>query len=101
MKRDVIIVRFSTYGGALIDRYVVCVGNDVDLSELDLPKKAQIRFPEGKDKIMNFELVLSPDEGLYRYAYVYICIYICICMYMYVCIHTHAHMLYNDIVMNE
>ncbi len=37
-----------------------------DLSELDLPRSATIRFPHGKDKIMEFELSLQPDEGLYR-----------------------------------
>ncbi len=37
-----------------------------DISELDLPKNATIRFPEGKDKIMNFEVTLKPDEGMYK-----------------------------------
>lgn len=37
-----------------------------DLSELDLPKGASIRFPHGDDKIMNFELILKPDDGLYK-----------------------------------
>jgi len=37
-----------------------------DISELDLPNGATITFPEGKDKIMNFEIVLKPDEGLYK-----------------------------------
>lgn len=37
-----------------------------DLSELDLPSTATISFPEGKEKIMKFELVLRPDEGMYK-----------------------------------
>lgn len=37
-----------------------------DISELDLPKSVSISFPEGNDKIMNFEVTLKPDEGLYK-----------------------------------
>ncbi|KAL4516586.1 hypothetical protein Ndes2526A_g05133 [Nannochloris sp. 'desiccata'] len=37
-----------------------------DMSEIDLPKGVSIRFPDGNDKIMNFEIVLKPDEGLYK-----------------------------------
>ncbi len=37
-----------------------------DLSQLDLPKGGMIRFPGGKDKVMDFEFVLVPDEGMYR-----------------------------------
>lgn len=37
-----------------------------DISELDLPKGVTISFPDGKDKIMNFQIVLRPDEGLYK-----------------------------------
>lgn len=37
-----------------------------DISELDLPRGVSISFPEGSDKIMNFEIVMKPDEGLYR-----------------------------------
>jgi ubiquitin-conjugating enzyme E2 M len=36
------------------------------MSEIDLPKGVSIRFPEGNDKIMNFEIILKPDEGLYK-----------------------------------
>jgi ubiquitin-conjugating enzyme E2 M len=36
------------------------------MSEIDLPKGVSIRFPDGNDKIMNFEIVLKPDEGLYK-----------------------------------
>lgn len=39
-----------------------------DLSELDLPKNVSIRFPEGKDKIMNFEITLKADEGTYKWV---------------------------------
>jgi ubiquitin-conjugating enzyme E2 M len=37
-----------------------------DISELDLPKNVSIRFPDGNNKIMNFEVVLKADEGLYK-----------------------------------
>jgi ubiquitin-conjugating enzyme E2 M len=37
-----------------------------DLSELALPNKAQISFPDGKEKPMHFEVTLKPDEGYYR-----------------------------------
>ena len=37
-----------------------------DLSELDLPKGGMLQFPVGKDKVMNFEFVLVPYEGMYR-----------------------------------
>ncbi|GAB4818212.1 hypothetical protein N2152v2_005258 [Parachlorella kessleri] len=37
-----------------------------DISELDLPKNVAIKFPDGKDKIMNFEITLKPDEGMYK-----------------------------------
>ena len=37
-----------------------------DISELDLPKGVSISFPDGNDKIMRFEIVLKPDEGLYK-----------------------------------
>lgn len=47
--------------------FLKCLLDDVaDLSELDLPKGASIRFPLGDDKIMNFELILKPDEGMYE-----------------------------------
>lgn len=39
-----------------------------DISELDLPKNVSIRFPEGKDKIMNFEIILKPEEGMYKWV---------------------------------
>lgn len=37
-----------------------------DLAELDLPKSATISFPDGPDKITQFNIVLRPDEGMYR-----------------------------------
>ncbi|PSC76337.1 NEDD8-conjugating enzyme Ubc12 [Micractinium conductrix] len=37
-----------------------------DISELDLPKSVAIRFPDGQDKIMSFEITMKPDEGLYK-----------------------------------
>lgn len=37
-----------------------------DISELNLPKNTDISFPNGKDDLMNFEIVLRPDEGYYQ-----------------------------------
>lgn len=39
--------------------------NDVDISELNLPKTCSIAFPNGKDELMNFEVTIRPDEGYY------------------------------------
>ena len=36
-----------------------------DVSELNLPRGISITFPEGKDKLLHFEIRLRPDEGLY------------------------------------
>lgn len=38
-----------------------------DISELNLAKGSTIVFPEGKDKLLKFEITLRPDEGIYRY----------------------------------
>ena len=38
------------------------------MSELQLPSNLTIAFPEGKDKLTHFEIVLRPDEGIYRCA---------------------------------
>lgn len=43
----------------------VCVA--VDISELDLKKGTSINFPEGKDKLMHFEIKIKPEEGTYRF----------------------------------
>uniref|UniRef100_A0A061S7N2 Nedd8-conjugating enzyme ubc12-like n=1 Tax=Tetraselmis sp. GSL018 TaxID=582737 RepID=A0A061S7N2_9CHLO len=37
-----------------------------DMSELNLSNNMSIHFPDGKDKIMNFVVIISPDEGFYR-----------------------------------
>jgi hypothetical protein len=37
-----------------------------DLSDLTLPANINIQFPDGKDKLMHFEITLKPDEGYYR-----------------------------------
>lgn len=36
-----------------------------DLSELELPKTMQMTFPQ-PDDLLNFELIITPDEGFYR-----------------------------------
>lgn len=37
-----------------------------DISELNLAKGSTIVFPDGKDKLLKFEITLRPDEGIYR-----------------------------------
>lgn len=37
-----------------------------DISELNLSKGMSIKFPEGKDKLLVFEITMKPDEGIYR-----------------------------------
>mmetsp|Transcript_20808 Transcript_20808/g.70850 ORF Transcript_20808/g.70850 Transcript_20808/m.70850 type:complete len:184 (+) Transcript_20808:202-753(+) len=36
-----------------------------DISELNLPAGYSIHFPDGKDKLMRFEVTVKPDEGFY------------------------------------
>lgn len=38
----------------------------IDISQLNLPKNADISFPNGKDDLMNFEVILRPEEGYYK-----------------------------------
>jgi len=37
-----------------------------DISELDLKQGTSINFPEGKDKLMHFEIKIKPEEGTYK-----------------------------------
>ncbi|EFJ12792.1 RUB1-conjugating enzyme 2, E2 [Selaginella moellendorffii] len=37
-----------------------------DISELNLAKSTSIRFPNGKDDLLNFEITIGPDEGYYH-----------------------------------
>ncbi|WVZ23740.1 hypothetical protein V8G54_002284 [Vigna mungo] len=39
-----------------------------DISELNLPTSCIIRFPNGKDDLMNFEVSIQPDDGYYMYG---------------------------------
>ena len=39
----------------------------VDLSELNLPDNISIHFPEGMERILNFEISVIPKEGYHRY----------------------------------
>ena len=39
-----------------------------DISELNLTKGTSINFPEGKDKLMHFQITITPEDGLYRCA---------------------------------
>ncbi|KAG8377735.1 hypothetical protein BUALT_Bualt08G0063900 [Buddleja alternifolia] len=36
-----------------------------DISELNMPHTCSIEFPNGKDELMNFEVIIRPDEGYY------------------------------------
>jgi len=36
-----------------------------DINELNLPKTCQVEFPD-PDDLLNFKLVIAPDEGFYR-----------------------------------
>ncbi|AES94883.1 ubiquitin-conjugating enzyme [Medicago truncatula] len=36
-----------------------------DISELNLPKSCTMQFPNGKDDLMNFEVLIRPDDGYY------------------------------------
>ncbi|EFJ13953.1 hypothetical protein SELMODRAFT_121306 [Selaginella moellendorffii] len=38
----------------------------LDISELNLAKSTSIRFPNGKDDLLNFEITIGPDEGYYH-----------------------------------
>ncbi|XP_063935012.1 NEDD8-conjugating enzyme Ubc12 isoform X3 [Daucus carota subsp. sativus] len=40
-------------------------GQYANISELNLPKTCSISFPNGKDDLMNFEVIIRPDEGYY------------------------------------
>lgn len=37
-----------------------------DMVELNLPENIAIHFPEGKDKLMHFQITILPDEGIYK-----------------------------------
>ncbi|KAG1654902.1 hypothetical protein FOA52_011062 [Chlamydomonas sp. UWO 241] len=37
-----------------------------DMVELNLPPNMSIHFPEGKEKMMHFEITIRPDEGMYK-----------------------------------
>lgn len=37
-----------------------------DMSELKLTKGTSINFPEGKDKLMHFEIRIQPEDGIYK-----------------------------------
>lgn len=39
-----------------------------DISELNLQRTTSIDFPNGKDKLLNFNVTLKPDEGFHKGA---------------------------------
>eukprot|EP00976_Prorocentrum_cordatum_P093097 1189232-Prorocentrum_minimum.AAC.4 len=45
----------------------VCLST-TDISELNLGKNTTIEFPNGKDKLLDFNVTMRPDEGYHKYA---------------------------------
>ena len=43
-----------------------CAAVGADISELNLGKTMSIVFPDGKDKLLHFEITVRPDEGPYK-----------------------------------
>lgn len=37
-----------------------------DMAELNLPPNITIVFPEGREKLLHFEITIRPDEGMYK-----------------------------------
>ena len=37
-----------------------------DISELNLGRTTTVHFPEGKEKLLNFEVTIKPEEGFYK-----------------------------------
>jgi len=45
-----------------------------DISELNLASTTSIHFPNGKEKLLNFEVTINPDEGYHKYVlHMYFC----------------------------
>lgn len=40
-----------------------------DMVELNLPPNITITFPQGKEKMMHFEITIRPDEGIYKWVH--------------------------------
>jgi ubiquitin-conjugating enzyme E2 M len=38
------------------------------MAELNLPKNITIAFPEGREKMMHFEIALRCDEGVFQWV---------------------------------
>jgi hypothetical protein len=38
------------------------------MSELSLPSNCSMNFPDGKEKLMHFEITIRPEEGYYRWG---------------------------------
>ena len=39
-----------------------------DISELNLGRTTSVHFPDGKEKLLNFEVTIKPEEGMYKCA---------------------------------
>lgn len=52
-----------------------------DINELNLPKTCQVDFPD-PDDLLNFKLIISPDEVRLKTKMYYILshIYVCVCV---------------------
>lgn len=47
----------------------------LDLSELNLPDNISIYFPDGSEKILDFEITIIPKEGYHRHRqYLHFCL---------------------------
>jgi len=69
------LVFYITWGCSFLPSYSVkrafgYIGVSLlaDISELNLPTSCVIRFPNGKDDLMNFEVSIQPDDGYYMYG---------------------------------
>lgn len=65
----------ATISCSLLDSDLKCLASPsdrssplacADISELNLSKGMSIKFPQGKDKLLVFEITMKPDEGIYR-----------------------------------
>ena len=43
-----------------------CLMPVADMGELNLDSTTSVNFPQGKEKIMSFEITIKPIEGMYR-----------------------------------
>ena len=60
----------NKYSGAQVTICVAILGECLmpfaDMGELNLDSTTSVNFPQGKEKIMSFEITIKPIEGMYR-----------------------------------